>query len=208
MPAPRALALVTSVTYPGTTEHIRIVRADLRAVLDECPMAEDVILCASELAANATVHSRSRLPGGTFTVRAKISPGGYAWIEVEDDGGPSTPEIRDSVGHQGLDIVRALATRLGHRWRSHHPHHLGKIRLGRLPIAATGQQGSALPDAPISQVVRLGCWVLARCAGGGRRGGRGGCAVRPGVRVGRRRPRLPGRGPWRACPAAACVRRG
>lgn len=113
MPAPRTLALATGVTYPGAIEHIRIVRADLRAVLHECPMADDVILCASELAANATVHSRSRLPGGTFTVRAKISPGDYAWIEVEDDGGPSAPEIRDSIGHHGLDIVCALATDWG-----------------------------------------------------------------------------------------------
>jgi serine/threonine-protein kinase RsbW len=110
MPAPRALALATSVTYPGTTAHIRIVRADLRAVLHECPMADEVILCASELAANAATHSRSRLPGGTFTVRIKISPGHYVWIEVEDDGGPSTPGIRDSAGHHGLDIVHALAT--------------------------------------------------------------------------------------------------
>jgi serine/threonine-protein kinase RsbW len=113
MSAPRALALVTSVTYPGTTEHIRIVRADLRAVLHECPMADEVILCASELAANAAIHSRSRLPGGTFTVRAKISPGDYAWIEVEDDGGPTGPGIRDATGHHGLDIVRALAADWG-----------------------------------------------------------------------------------------------
>ena len=80
-----------SVTYPGSTEHIRAVRADLRALLGDCPMADDVILCASELAANAALHSRSRLPGGTFTVRATISPGHYAWIEVEDNGGPWTP---------------------------------------------------------------------------------------------------------------------
>ena len=113
MPAPRALALVTSVTYPGRIEHIRIVRADLRAVLHGCPMADDVILCTSELAANATIHSRSQLPGGTFTVRVKISPGDYAWIEVEDDGGPKSPELRDARGHHGLDIVRALATDWG-----------------------------------------------------------------------------------------------
>ena len=113
MPAPRALALATSVTYPGNTEHIRIVRADLRAVLHECPMADDVILCASELAANAAMHSRSRLPGGTFTVRVKISPGDYAWIEVEDDGGPTSPAIRGVTGHHGLDIVHALATGWG-----------------------------------------------------------------------------------------------
>jgi len=113
MSAPRALALASSVTYPGTIEHIRVVRADLRAALHECPMAEDVILCASELAANAAIHSRSRLPGGTFTVRVKISPGGYAWVEVEDDGGPSTPAIRDPTGHHGLSVVRALATDWG-----------------------------------------------------------------------------------------------
>ena len=39
---------------------------------EDCPRADDVILCASELAANAALHSRSRLPGGTFTVRATV----------------------------------------------------------------------------------------------------------------------------------------
>src|SRR6266478_3363036 len=43
----------------GTTEQIRAVRADLRGLLGDCPMADDVILCASELAANAAIHSRS-----------------------------------------------------------------------------------------------------------------------------------------------------
>jgi anti-sigma regulatory factor (Ser/Thr protein kinase) len=113
MSASRALALATSVTYPGTAEHIRIVRSDLRVALHECPMAEDVILCASELAANAAIHSRSRLPGGTFTVRVKISPDGYVWVEVEDDGGPMSPAIHNATGHHGLDIVRALATDWG-----------------------------------------------------------------------------------------------
>jgi anti-sigma regulatory factor (Ser/Thr protein kinase) len=47
-----------------------------------------VILCVSELAANAAQHSRSRLPGGTFTVRATVCPGLYARIEVQDNGGP------------------------------------------------------------------------------------------------------------------------
>jgi hypothetical protein len=57
-PAARALALrTTGVTYPGSAEHISAVRADLRPILRECPMADDVILCASELAANAALHS-------------------------------------------------------------------------------------------------------------------------------------------------------
>ena len=112
--ASEALVLRTSeVTYPGAAEHIRAVRADLRPLLHNCPMADEVILCASELAANAALHSNSRLPGGTFTVRTEISPGHYARIEIEDNGGPWTPAIPDSTGHHGLDIVRALATDWG-----------------------------------------------------------------------------------------------
>src|SRR5262249_42658787 len=94
-------------------------------------MADEVILCVSELAANAALHSRSGLPGGTFTVRARINPGDHAQIEVEDQGGPWTPGGSDSEGHHGLAIVRALATDWGHRRRPHHAHHLGKICLAR-----------------------------------------------------------------------------
>jgi serine/threonine-protein kinase RsbW len=112
--APRALALrAITVTYPGSAEHIRTVRDDLRPLLDGCPMADEVILCASELAANATLHSNSRLPGGTFTVRAEISRGHHARIEIEDNGGLGTPATADSTGQHGLDIVRALATDWG-----------------------------------------------------------------------------------------------
>jgi serine/threonine-protein kinase RsbW len=113
-PAPRAIApRTTSVTYPGTTEQIRAVRTDLRGLLGDCPVADDVILCASELAANAAIHSRSRIPGGTFTVRATISPGTYAWIEVEDSGGSWTPAISHPTRRHGLDIVCALASDWG-----------------------------------------------------------------------------------------------
>lgn len=113
-PVPRALASrTTSVTYPGTTGQIRAVRADLRGLLGDCPSADDVILCASELAANAAIHSQSRLPGGTFTVRATISPGNYTWVEVEDSGGPWAPAISDPTRRHGLDIVRTLASDWG-----------------------------------------------------------------------------------------------
>src|SRR6266702_5012792 len=100
-------------TYPGTAEHISTVRADLRPLLHDCPVADDVILCASELAANAALHSNSRLPGGTFTVRAIISRGDYIRIEVHDNGGPWAPAMADQSGHHGLDIIRAFATEWG-----------------------------------------------------------------------------------------------
>ena len=112
--ASEALALRTSeFTYPGAAEHIRAVRADLRPLLADCPMADDVILCASELAANAALHSNSRLPGGTFTVRVAISSGDHLRIEVEDNGGPWTPGAGDTERRHGLDIIRILATDWG-----------------------------------------------------------------------------------------------
>ncbi len=72
-------------------------------------MADDVLLCVSELATNAALHSKSRLAGGIFTVRGKVSPGDYAWIEVEDNGGPWTLGASDPERGSGLDIIRALA---------------------------------------------------------------------------------------------------
>ncbi len=112
-PAPRTELRTTEVTYPGGTEHIRAVRADLRAVLGDCPRADDVILCASELAANAAQHSRSRLPGGAFTIRATVSPGHYARIEVQDNDGPWNQAMTGPARHHGLDIIRAVADAWG-----------------------------------------------------------------------------------------------
>ena len=113
-PAPRTLGVrTTDLTCPGGTEHVRAVRADLRVVLQECPRADDVILCASELAANAAMHSRSRLLGGTFIVRATVSTDLYARIEVQDDGGPWNQGMIDPTRHHGLDIVRGVADEWG-----------------------------------------------------------------------------------------------
>ncbi len=113
-PASRALALRSStLTYLGSAQQIGVVRADLRVLLSGCPIADDVILCASELAANATLHSRSGLQGGTFTVRASIDLGHSVQVEIEDTGGPWTSSTTDPDRHHGLDIIRALATDWG-----------------------------------------------------------------------------------------------
>jgi anti-sigma regulatory factor (Ser/Thr protein kinase) len=113
-PASRALAMRTkTVTYPGSADQIRVVRADLRPLLGGCPVADDVILCASELAANATLHSRSGLQGGTFTVRVSIELDHSVQVEVGDRGGPWTSATTDPNRHHGLDIIRALATDWG-----------------------------------------------------------------------------------------------
>ena len=59
------------------------------------------------------MHSRSRLPGGTFIVRATVSTDLYSRIEVQDDGGPWNQGMIDPTRHHGLDIVRAVADEWG-----------------------------------------------------------------------------------------------
>jgi len=72
-----------------------------------------VILCLSELAANAVLHSGSRRPGGTFTVRIEGCLGASLRIEVADDGGPWLAAAPDPGSGRGLDIIRALAAQWG-----------------------------------------------------------------------------------------------
>ena len=72
LPAPAAASLglrASAASYGGRPEQVRQVRADARDLLAGCPVADEVILCLSELAANAVLHSNSRRPGGTFAVR-------------------------------------------------------------------------------------------------------------------------------------------
>lgn len=95
-------------TYPGTADQIRQVRADLAANLSQCPRADELLLAVSELCTNAAVHSRSRNPGGRFTVRVDINADDYLWAEVEDQGGPWSDPAPDDRPH-GLDIVATLA---------------------------------------------------------------------------------------------------
>jgi anti-sigma regulatory factor (Ser/Thr protein kinase) len=96
-------------SYSGAVAFARRVRADLAPFADGCPRADDLILLASELSANAALHSRSRGPGGEFTVRARLHAGDCAWLEVEDQGGPWVRrEYGDGRAH-GLDIVALLA---------------------------------------------------------------------------------------------------
>ncbi len=113
MHTPAAHAPALTATYPGNAQHIGAVRADLRPVLGDSPRADDAILCASELAANAALHSHSNLLGGTFTVQAIVSPGRYTRIEVQDNGGPWNQAMVDPTRHHGLDIVRAIADEWG-----------------------------------------------------------------------------------------------
>ena len=105
--------LARSRAFPATPAQVREARRFLAAVLDGRAAAEEAVLCVSELAANAMIHSRSRHPGGHFTVRAELH-GDHVRVEVHDQGGPWTWLPRDDETHgRGLLIISQLARRWG-----------------------------------------------------------------------------------------------
>lgn len=96
-------------SYPGMKDQVRQVRKDLATVVERCPFADDLILLASELSANAVVHSRSGLPGGAFTVRVEVRMGSFVCLEIGDEGGPWIEREPDEERGRGLAMVAALA---------------------------------------------------------------------------------------------------
>jgi hypothetical protein len=100
---PAAAARYTS-TYPGRLDQLGHVRRAVARHLAGCPGAFDAVLIASELAANAIVHSASR--GEFFTIRAELHAD-HVRVEAEDLGGPWRRRQPDGRPH-GLDIIQAL----------------------------------------------------------------------------------------------------
>ena len=98
--------------FHARPDQVREARRFVAGALDGCPVADDVVLCVSELAGNCVTHSASGQPGGRFTVRAEVREGEYIWLEVSDDGGPWHPPTRDDRLH-GLEIVHQLASEMG-----------------------------------------------------------------------------------------------
>jgi len=96
-------------SYPGLVEQVAKVRADLAEVAHGCPVADDLVLAASELATNAILHSKSGHPDRVFTVRVTLYPAEYAWVEVIDQGGPWALDVHDEKHGRGLSIVAGVA---------------------------------------------------------------------------------------------------
>jgi anti-sigma regulatory factor (Ser/Thr protein kinase) len=92
-------------TYPGRADQVRHVRRDVAEHLGECPVTDDAVLIASEFAANAILHSRSR--GGHFTIRVKLH-GDYVRLECQDAGGAWRGRRQNADRPHGLGIVEAL----------------------------------------------------------------------------------------------------
>jgi anti-sigma regulatory factor (Ser/Thr protein kinase) len=102
--------------FLGSSHEVRNVRAFVGEAVDGCPVADDVILLASEVVTNAIVHTASG-KDGTFTV--VVHPlDGLVRVEVHDGGSETPPGIRSAgdqaVSGRGLAFVESLATRWGH----------------------------------------------------------------------------------------------
>jgi anti-sigma regulatory factor (Ser/Thr protein kinase) len=101
-------------SFAGLASQISAARGFPTNCLSDCVAADDAVTCLSELATNAVLHSNSRLPGGSFAVRAGRSHLGRVHVEVTDQGGPWTPAaVPDSQHGRGLLIVASLAADWG-----------------------------------------------------------------------------------------------
>ena len=114
--SPKAAALspkaLREQVLSAHADQVKVARAFIAAVLAACPAVGDAVLCVSELATNAVLHSASRNPGGTFTVRAAMFDD-HVRVEVEDNGGRWEERPHHDNRPHGLDIVRELAADCG-----------------------------------------------------------------------------------------------
>jgi serine/threonine-protein kinase RsbW len=102
-----------SRAFPATPAQVREARQFLTGILDGHPATNDAVLCLSELVTNATIHSRSRQPGGHFRVRVETHAS-HVRVEVTDQGGPwAQSRPHDDQNGRGLLIVAQLARDFG-----------------------------------------------------------------------------------------------
>lgn len=110
----RPLLLQWSRRFEGTPDQLAIMRRWLRELLPSCPAREDLLTIGGELAANAVTHTRSGLPGGTFSAHISWSPE-IIRLVIGDQGAPKRPVVvTDSNGTGGLGL--SLVSKVAQRW--------------------------------------------------------------------------------------------
>lgn len=101
-------------SYPGRFDQGQQVRAALRSFLGGCPVADEVIAGAWELAANACLHSNSKLPGGQFAITVHDFTGDYVYAEVRDQGSTWNADLGQAAEWpRGLYLVQRIAATYG-----------------------------------------------------------------------------------------------
>jgi anti-sigma regulatory factor (Ser/Thr protein kinase) len=106
--------LRSRITLPATADHIAKARRFVAGFVGDATVVADAVLCLSEVATNAVMHSNSRSTGRLFTVSAELHDDGCVRIEVEDEGGRWIVRPKpEGQSHLGLMIVRELASAWG-----------------------------------------------------------------------------------------------
>lgn len=112
----QAATLAQTRVFAGSRCELRNVRRFVRLLVEGCPAVDDVVLLASELAANAVVHTASG-DGGKFSVVVQVEDKRVR-VEVHDGGSAKTPVIcprtTAEVSGLGLALVELLADRWGY----------------------------------------------------------------------------------------------
>ena len=115
------MSTVTAITpqtrvFAGSACEIQNVRSFVGQVIHGCPVADDIVLLASELATNAVLHTASG-SDGTFSVVVRVE-GTWARVEVRDLGSATAPAVRQAVvlkeSGTGLSLVETIADRWGY----------------------------------------------------------------------------------------------
>jgi anti-sigma regulatory factor (Ser/Thr protein kinase) len=83
--------------FRGRADQVLEVRHWLEDLLPECAARSDVLLLASELCANAIVHSRSGEAGGQFSVDVDWAPT-LARVVIGDQGSAKAPSVASRSG--------------------------------------------------------------------------------------------------------------
>jgi len=96
LPAARMQDMRWVRAFAGTRAQVGEVRRFVACLLDGCPASDALVTCASELSANAVVHTASGA-GGFFTVEVCQPRHGVVRIAVTDAGGPTEPAAGATV---------------------------------------------------------------------------------------------------------------
>jgi anti-sigma regulatory factor (Ser/Thr protein kinase) len=106
---------VAERVFPGREDQVAEARQFIKRALDGCPVVEDAILCVSELATNALLHSASG-NGGHFKITVERGESSVR-VAVSDNGSAGKPAIRvlDATSEQGrgLALVELVASQWG-----------------------------------------------------------------------------------------------
>lgn len=107
--------------FAGTPDQVRHVRDFTARAVEGCPVIDEIVQLASELAANAIMHTASGRRG-TFTVAVFRLPERVR-VEVRDRGSVKAPVAQASgdsrESGRGLALVEAIATSWGHHGGKH-----------------------------------------------------------------------------------------